>query len=928
MQIQELSVLLRNNTGNKPKEILIDGFVVRLKVFEAILADIKESFTANKANNYLVIGQRGSGKTTLLHRLKYAIEDDKQLKNKLLPIIFNEEQYNIANLFDFWITIAEYLDEFIEFGEVASKVESIANGIGVDPVKAYKVIANALSAQNIKIIIFIENIDAFLDKIGNNEQLVLKEILSNDCIRLIGSSTTYFDSMTGKRSPFYGFFKTFQLNGLSKLECVKLLTKLGEQTNELPQIEHIIENNPKRIESLRRLTGGNPRTMAYLFQIFLDKGNSKAIGDLYRLLDDLTFLYKAELDSLSTQQQKVVDGIARHWDAISVKELSAKIKIDSKHISSVLGVLERNQIVEIIPTRTKNNLYRLKDRFLNIWYLMRFGRKRDKENIIWLVRFYDAWCDKRELRNRIVRHIADLKNGKYDFVSALDMGNMFLSCENVPPELKYSLYQTTLSFLPKELISDLRLSEKDLYDSIKQLVKAKDFERAETILGEIKIKDSHYYTFRYWVYYNEKEYNKAADTLSKLLELKKAEHKEQADKTKQIGDIAYNLAKLYDTVLHDYKHALTFYQEAIDNQMFMSAYRLGQIYYYDFDNFKEAVRYHQIAIENNITESIMALATIYYKETHYEESEKLCLLAIENGNNDARINHSFILEKYEKYDTAIATVETAVLNGNDYGLVRLGQLYLNKPDQEKQHALHYFQMAVDKGVSAAFSNISKFFLRENNFTDAERYLKMGLKINDAECAHLLAHQYHKKDKWDKAEKLFIDSFNWGKKTALFCLLNCAFTAKKHDRKEFILDLFNQHIDEISDLGPIAVVMYCQLLVWNDQIEKSVSQLQNILPEIAKILNGGNERHKEDLISELTDYFIQLMGKDKFIQVSEIFMVEETNFKQIFKPVHFALMNYIKEQHPNEYLKAGAEIQETVDEIIDEVESLKSIKSQP
>jgi TPR repeat protein len=925
MQVSDLNVLLRNNTGNKPKAVLINGFVVRLKVFQNIFSDIKDSVLNGTPANYLVVGQRGAGKTTLLHRVKYAIEDDHIINSVILPIIFNEEQYNITELLNFWETIGEYLDEYPEFGMITDEIQQQISGVAGDEVKAYEIIKSALARNRKKIIVFIENIDCFLEKIGPVERADLKEILLDDTIRLIGSTTTYFDSMVSKTSPFFNFFKVYQLDGLNQSESIKLLMKLGEQTNELPQIQNIIRTNPKRIESLRRLTGGNPRTMAYLFQIFLDKGNSKAIGDLYRLLDDLTFLYKAELDALSAQQQKVVDGIAKNWDAISVKELSAKIKLDGKHISSVLGVLERNQVIEIVPTKTKNNLYRLKDRFLNIWYLMRFGRKRDKENIIWLVRFYDAWCDKHELRNRIVRHIADLNSGKYDSVAALDMGNTFLSCENVPPDLKYSLYQTTKSYLPKELISELKLSETDLYESIKQLVKKKDFTKAESILAEIKIKDAHYYTFYYWIYYNQRKYKEAAELLTRVFELKRVELEGRGENV-QPGLIAYNVAKLYDTMLDNTDYAVKFYKEALSLQVYKAAYRLGQIYYYDLDDMDEAVKYHRLAIEKGVDTSIMSLATIYYKETYYEEAEKLCLLAIEKGDNDARNNYSIILQEYERYDEAISVLETAIENGSGYALINLGQLYLNQPTPDKEQALFCFLKAVEKGVHDAYFNAGKYYVSENNFSEGERYLKMGLKVQDAECAHLLAHQYHKRNKWPKAEKLFIDAYNWGKKSAIVCLLNCAFTSKLHERKGFILDLYDQHLEEILDLGPIAIVMYCQLLVWNDKLELSGKYLMDAVPAITKVLNGDDEEYKEDLISELTDYFIQLMSKGNFLQVSELFAREELNLRQILKPVHFALMNYMKEDHPNEYLKAGAEIQETVDEIMDEVELLKSTKS--
>jgi hypothetical protein len=47
--------------------------------------------------------------------------------------------------------------------------------------------------------------------------------------------------------------------------------------------------------------------------------------------------------------------------------------------------------VSKIQTGTKNNIYILKERFFNIWYLMRYGRKNDKKRVLWLTRFLEAW---------------------------------------------------------------------------------------------------------------------------------------------------------------------------------------------------------------------------------------------------------------------------------------------------------------------------------------------------------------------------------------------------------------------------------------------------------------------------------------------------------------------------------------------------------
>ena len=61
----------------------------------------------------------------------------------------------------------------------------------------------------------------------------------------------------------------------------------------------------------------------------------------------------------------------------------------------IFNVMYKNNVISKISTNTKNNLYILKERFFNIWYLMRYGRKNDENRVLWLTRFFEAWFKKR-----------------------------------------------------------------------------------------------------------------------------------------------------------------------------------------------------------------------------------------------------------------------------------------------------------------------------------------------------------------------------------------------------------------------------------------------------------------------------------------------------------------------------------------------------
>lgn len=912
MNAKEKNMVLKNNTGNKDKESLIKSFVVRTKTFNNILSELKLSKSDKPEQNYLIIGQRGAGKTTLLHRLRYAIEDDIDLNPVILPIMLTEEQYNLLDLINLWEIVAEQLEDYLGFDNLSNEIESLYVNKKYEEELAYEVIEKGLIREQKKVIIFIENLDVFFKKIGNKGQKRLREVLSTSKrIRLIASSTTYFEGVTNYSDPFYEFFKVIQLDGLTIEESKELLYNLAEQRDEVGNIEKIIKEHPKRLDSLRRLTGGNPRIIAYLFHIFLDNENGKAIVDLYKLLDDITFLYKAELDQLSAQQQKVIDSIARNWDAVSTKEIALKTKIDSKQVSSILNILEKNQIIEIVPTTTKNNLYRLKDRFLNIWYLMRFGKKREVENVIWLVRFFDAWCDKSEISERISSYMDNLKSGKYDSVAALDMGNVFLACANVPHDVKYNLYQTTKAMLPKQLVKELKFSEESLNKSIKELIKKEKWGEALEAIDEIKTESTRL-TLMSWLYTSKGEPKKAVEYLVELYTIDSS-----FDTALILGNFFASLYSINAT--DDYlENAIKYYLIALGGKVWSAANQLGKFYYRELNDLDSAEKYYRIAIDNGVNDASMNLAEALYFSDRLEDSKDLVEKVIESGEIKAKANLALILQKQNKIEEAENYLKEAIKEGNDDAIFMLSHLYITKDEPNLSEAEILLKSLVDKGTQRAYKELGRFYLRVDDKKKAEKVLLQGVKQKDAESAHLLAHFYDKEDQWKKSEGFFIKSIKWGRLSSIMCLAESAFKQNRFESKAVILNVFEEYFRKIKE-EPLVMICYAKYLIWNDRIEESINTIKSIIDNIiVSLINSKNEEYVEDIIEGLTRYFVFLISRGQFNASYELFCLNDNALRDILKPVFYSLMGLMKKEFPNEYLKAGKELQETINEINNEI----------
>ncbi|MDW7681523.1 MAG: ATPase, partial [bacterium] len=151
------------NPANQTPHELIENFVVRTELFHDIFEDIKESKMTHPEQHYIIQGIRGQGKTTLLLRIAYEIERDLELRKRLIPIVFNEEQYNITRLFKLWETVAEYLDEMDEIKGLYDEMQAFEHEPDYEW-RCFQILETALKKRPKKIILFIDNIDELLTK--------------------------------------------------------------------------------------------------------------------------------------------------------------------------------------------------------------------------------------------------------------------------------------------------------------------------------------------------------------------------------------------------------------------------------------------------------------------------------------------------------------------------------------------------------------------------------------------------------------------------------------------------------------------------------------------------------------------------------------------------------------------------------------------
>ncbi len=886
------------NPANLTAEELIEGFVVRCATFRRLFESIRNAPMTDPEQHYIVQGPRGTGKTTLLLRLKYAVQDDDQLRGRLIPIAFKEEQYGIRSLFRLWDAVADYLEEEApdEFKGLYDQVAAIED----DADQCFELLIRALHKRNKKLLLLIDNIGELFGKLSKKETQRLREILltTTDLI-IIGASAVILEHTYDYTKPFFDFFKFIHLQGIDRQETETLLLHLGEKYGR-PEIQEIVKHQKGRIESLRRLTGGIPRSIILLFEIFADDKNGDSFKDLELILDRVTPLYKHRMDDLSPQQQDIVNTIAMHWDAVSTKEIAASVHMPSKAISAQLRELEKNRIVNKIRTTTKNHLYQITERFFNIWYLMRHGRKKDKNRVLWLVRFLEAWCSEKDLVKRAQTLKQALQKGNYNPQHAYFLTEALIRT-SLPMKDQHDLIKETRKFLQisdKLLFRDLSRSDAELCKEAIDLIENHKLSEALNNLLEVKNKEP-------WIL------ELLGATFENLNETEQAKKYYIMAADKDHISAMFNLAELYRKKLKDYRKAERYYIMAARKDHAKAVLSLAILYHTELNNYELAEKYYLMAVDKDHSSAMHNLASLYANEfKDYKQAEKYYLMAADKNDTSAMNNLGLLYHHRSKdYKRAEKYYRMAIDNNDANAMNNLAGLYATKLKDFKK-AEEYCRMAVDKDHVGAMRNLALLYeMHLKDFKRAEEYYLMAVGKNDTIAMNNLADLYRIEFKdFKRAQKYFLMAANKGDAQGMNSLAWMYF--KNRTNRQECLKFAQQAMDTKANFEN-QHTLSCALL-WNDRIEEAMKQFDNTL------------QHKDKLDEYLDDMQLSLIffiSKKQYHYVLNLFEDKLLKLKDRFKPIYYALMTLMQGEYPNEVKKMGPELQETVDEVLLEIEKM-------
>ena len=403
------------NPAQLPGDELEQSFVARQETLADLLGTIREQTPDAPCQHTLLIGPRGMGKTTMGLMCLRRIEQDSALAALWQPVRFHEESYGIGDLADLWQTALRHLAHATGESQWAEKADAIVTGERDANRQAAYALAALLDFHQEtgkRLLLFIENLDHVLAQIGDERQIhALRAALTQyPELMLLGSANTVFKAIRSHSHPFYEFFRLVFLRGLDADETRILLKAVaGEQTRGRFQDSMVEETG--RLETIRRLTGGNPRLLQLACRMIVESPLGTAFEDLERLIDEQTPYFKGRIEELPPQLRRVFHCLAAGWRPLRAKEVAATSKLSSSHASAQLRQLvEKGYAKEHQLPNNKWLRYEVVDRFYNIYYLLRLSHQ-GRSRFVGLLQFLQELFGAIGMRTLYEAALSELRDG-------------------------------------------------------------------------------------------------------------------------------------------------------------------------------------------------------------------------------------------------------------------------------------------------------------------------------------------------------------------------------------------------------------------------------------------------------------------------------------------------------------------------------------
>ncbi len=884
------------NPHEQSKDHLISSFVVRNDMFQSLFDDIKAAEMSPPVRHYLIQGQRGMGKTTLLLRLNYAIEQDRDLQSRLIPIVLKEEvYYGIRRLSKLWETIAREMEAKDDvFAGMCQHIRDTYSGLNLPTFSpaayeqvCFDTLIYALTQRKQTLVLFIDNLGELLQSFPEEDLLRLREVLhTSPYIRLFGATSCAFEAFEGHNLAriFAETFEVIHLEGLNKDETRSLLLQLANMSHQEHAIRQVMRRRPGRIEALRILTGGVIRTLVLLFEIFAGSRNGDTVSDLNTILDRVTPLYQSRMQDLTPAQREIVNVIALNWDAVSPDDIVRGTFMSREDVSKVLTELKHNRVVQQTITE-QQHFYRLNERFFNIWYLMRLAPGGDRNKVLWLLHFLESWYDKDELNTRARKHTQDIEARRYSPQFAYYLAEALATTGQLEMDIEHRMIRKTQELLKEfnaPLAEELSQSDREIAEQAEEVYQKGEFKTAAHLFLKVKHKHEHVYLRLGECFLHLNVTQKAVHCFTKAVEKGSVKALSQ-------------LARLSRDVLNDARQAETYYLRAVEKGDLHAMLSLGNLYYHTLHEFRKAEKYYLMTVKEGRRRSAMLTS---------DKRSSLNVLKKFLGAGKKTKE-----EEEEQHDVPGATRQYVgmVKEMSVEAMCALGNLYAHNLGNH-QKAQQFYMAAIKAGHKGAIIQLAmlyQFTLRD--YKKAIKYYTLALKQgHDIQAAVNLGALYQNDLKdYGQAEKYYTLAAEHEDAGGMNGLAWLYFEQKikKQDALEYAWNAAEKE-SNIYTLHTLACIY-----LWNNKPQAAVKTAEHFMYD-----KSAYKHIKQDILL----YLLLLLAKKEYQYLANYFDTPELNLREQFKPLYFAYLYTIRDEN---YYRRPPELVEPIKGMIGKITRL-------
>ncbi len=179
-----------------------------------------------------------------------------------------------------------------------------------------------------------------------------------------------------------------------------------------------------RLQSLYRMTGGNPRLTMMLYELIAHESVANVQDQFHLLLDRISPFYQSRLNDLPPAQRALLECLASMRDQEKTPAaIAARMRMSQQETSSLLKRLSDAHYLRVAqhPRDKRSRLYTIREGFFDIWLAMNLSRSARKR-LPFLLEFFNlfyASVDAREQKRRLLREKLNAE-GSVDAEETLD----------------------------------------------------------------------------------------------------------------------------------------------------------------------------------------------------------------------------------------------------------------------------------------------------------------------------------------------------------------------------------------------------------------------------------------------------------------------------------------------------------------------------